>query len=702
MSLVSLCNGRYVFELDDMVKDNNGNWIIVEDQHTHEKVFVKEFLKFRYVVPDPGEALSEQQKKNNDRTERYRARMVKIKSLLDQVAGRGGSVVVLLSVQRDRADSCYLFKVTPCVDYLHWKDEDLPTQLSIRQADALMRSLTVAMKTLHSINLLHCDLKTDNVFIVGDEENGYEVKVSDFDDSFLLDDIPCSTDIVGTPEWESPELRAYQMSPTPLEAPDVEKPLTTASDVYSLGLIYHVYLTGSRPAGSSSLSPALDIPRAVVIREALRKEWFQRTQNCDELLQGLDMVQSMHQNRKTHLVVTCEGQPYANMELKIAMVSQLYTTPERREKKPIGEIVFNGTTDANGCLDFNYGIPYTDNKDISYILVAEKKQHPIQWKTEGRNFMAVVEMSSGITIKAVQKGKPAPGKKIELYRQENCQVIPGPEIITNSNGEVKIDALVGKDWFALCKGCRCDITWKGNVGTIIIPNDLSTSFKVQVIRGKKPVPGKKVRFSLGEWKKEYHTDNDGIIKLQGLPAWHKGCELHYDAICDGEKKSFVISSGNLIIELPQKDIRVSFAARIKGDNTLVSGLAFGIKQNGSNQWVAANYTVSDRPTDVGRLKPGKYMLVVTGVPKDDSLIGFKDNYAAVTIPDNTDKYTITVLLNRKAALLDKVFNPPYMGKYTRLVIYPSGACEIYYNGGKIDVSRNNLCFYDLDEYVNKP
>lgn len=702
MALVSLCDGRYVFDLNDMTKDNNGNWIIVEDQRTHEKVFVKEFLKFRYVVPEPGESLSAQQKKNNDRTERYRARMEKIKTLLDQVAGKGGSVVVLLSVQRDRPDSCYLFKVTPCVDYLHWKDEELPQHLGVRQADALMRSLTVAMKTLHSIGLLHCDLKTDNVFVVGDEENGYEVKVSDFDDSFLLDDIPSSTDIVGTPEWESPELRAYQMSPTPLSQPDPAKPLTPASDVYSLGLIYHVYLAGRRPGGPGGLSPDLDIPRAAMIRQALRREWFQRTPNCDGLLQGLDMVQSMHQNRKTHLEVTRGGQPCANQDVKIAMVSQLYTTPQHQEKKPCGEIVFTGATDAKGCLDFNYGIPYTDNPDVSYLLVVGKKQYPIQWQAEGRNFTAAVEISDGFTMQAVQRGKPAAGVEIEMYSEDNGQVQEGPTFKTDKDGMARLDALNGKNWFALCRACRCPVVWKGNTGTVVLPDDFATTFRVLITRGGKPTAGERVRIALDSWSKEYATDRGGAVILRGLPGWHKGREVRYEASCKGEKGSFVLSNGSITLDLPQAEVHVTFAARVKGDQSLVSGLAFGLKQQGSDQWAAANYTVSEHPVTVGKLRPGKYMLVVTGVPKDYSLIGFKGNFAAVTIPEGAAEYTVTVWLNRQAPLLDKTFNPPHNGKYTRLVIYPSGNCELYYAGGKVNVSRNNLWIYDLDAYVKKP
>ncbi|MEM7355461.1 MAG: serine/threonine-protein kinase [Acidobacteriota bacterium] len=110
-------------------------------------------------------------------------------------------------------------------------------QLTIRQRARLLLPLFAAIRYAHSNLVIHRDLKPDNILVT---QTG-EIKVLDFGVSKLLDP---STDVSGvttafglqmmTPEYAAPEQLSLG-------------PISTAADVYSLGVVVFEVLTGSRP-----------------------------------------------------------------------------------------------------------------------------------------------------------------------------------------------------------------------------------------------------------------------------------------------------------------------------------------------------------------------------------------------------------------------------------------------------------------------
>jgi len=118
--------------------------------------------------------------------------------------------------------------------------------LDVAQRLALLRLVCAAVHAAHQRLILHRDLKTANVLV---DPSG-QPKLLDFGIAKLLVPDTQYDDLtrVGfarplTPEWSSPEqLRG--------------EPLSTASDVYSLGVLLFLLLTGRRPHVYAEKSPA--------------------------------------------------------------------------------------------------------------------------------------------------------------------------------------------------------------------------------------------------------------------------------------------------------------------------------------------------------------------------------------------------------------------------------------------------------------
>ncbi|MCP9493065.1 MAG: serine/threonine-protein kinase [Pyrinomonadaceae bacterium MAG19_C2-C3] len=123
-------------------------------------------------------------------------------------------------------------------------------------AVALMTQTASAVAAAHNSGIIHRDLKPGNIFIIERERGVPLVKVLDFgiakvaqdadaNDANALMTLTETGILIGTPRYMSPEQCDGQ-------------PLTPASDVYSLGVIFYEMLTGVPPfSGATPLAIAL-------------------------------------------------------------------------------------------------------------------------------------------------------------------------------------------------------------------------------------------------------------------------------------------------------------------------------------------------------------------------------------------------------------------------------------------------------------
>ncbi len=136
-----------------------------------------------------------------------------------------------------------------------WCDE---RRLAVGQRLRLFMNVCGAVAHAHANLIVHRDIKPSNILVT----QAGEVKLLDFGIAKLVEhDSPAGTELtrltgrIFTPEYAAPE----QI---------LGRPITTATDVYALGVLLHGLLTGTRPYGHSDNN--VEIERAVLHDEPAR------------------------------------------------------------------------------------------------------------------------------------------------------------------------------------------------------------------------------------------------------------------------------------------------------------------------------------------------------------------------------------------------------------------------------------------------
>jgi NIMA (never in mitosis gene a)-related kinase 1/4/5 len=109
-----------------------------------------------------------------------------------------------------------------------------------------MIHLALALRTVHAMDVLHRDLRSQNVFL----DSTGSIKVGDFGVSDILRHREVlGTGLVGTAQYAAPEIYSG-------------KPYSAKSDIWALGVILYECCTGKRPfTASSSAALAANVLR---------------------------------------------------------------------------------------------------------------------------------------------------------------------------------------------------------------------------------------------------------------------------------------------------------------------------------------------------------------------------------------------------------------------------------------------------------
>ena len=136
-----------------------------------------------------------------------------------------------------------------------WLDAVTPAP-SLEQLRMVLHTVTRGVEFLHMKDVIHCDLKLENIFMSSSAPNASPV-IGDFDVSKDLDARRIETTATssgGTSMYLSPERQDHQ-------------PATAATDVYALGVVFVLAL--SEKDGRAGLLQSLQKLAGVSVREAL-------------------------------------------------------------------------------------------------------------------------------------------------------------------------------------------------------------------------------------------------------------------------------------------------------------------------------------------------------------------------------------------------------------------------------------------------
>uniref|UniRef100_A0A3P8WHP7 non-specific serine/threonine protein kinase n=1 Tax=Cynoglossus semilaevis TaxID=244447 RepID=A0A3P8WHP7_CYNSE len=97
----------------------------------------------------------------------------------------------------------------------------------------LARQILSGVAFLHRNNVVHLDLKPQNILLTSVRPLG-DIRIVDFGLSRRMDNITEVREILGTPEYVAPEILNYE-------------PISTATDMWSIGVLTYVMLTGESP-----------------------------------------------------------------------------------------------------------------------------------------------------------------------------------------------------------------------------------------------------------------------------------------------------------------------------------------------------------------------------------------------------------------------------------------------------------------------
>jgi serine/threonine-protein kinase len=156
----------------------------------------------------------------------------------------------------------------------------------------LVYQILLGLDQAHKHNIIHCDLKPDNILLVP-RQQGWQVKVSDFGIARL-------TATTGNPNFG----KGYTGSPAYMAPERFYGKFSVASDIYAVGIMLYELIVGDRPFSgfpkalqSAHLNRRLELPPAfpsalaTIVTKALEKLPQRRYGTAMDMASALDTVQ---------------------------------------------------------------------------------------------------------------------------------------------------------------------------------------------------------------------------------------------------------------------------------------------------------------------------------------------------------------------------------------------------------------------------
>lgn len=223
----------YHYDKSTGVNSPNGTWFKAESGG--KKYFLKKFQNPKF----PKEGIrSEIYESKRQECDEWLAAKKKLIKALDELGNGTGNIISPRDVFREKL--CF-YQATYWID-VQTDSLDQIKKYSYDNKIMLLKTYAAALKKVHSKEIIHGDLKPDNI-LIGKSGAGKPVaKLIDFDDSYFSKQALSPDYTVVTDAYQSPELAAYKLGNL-----EYREKLTCASDVFASGIIFHQFWCGDMP-----------------------------------------------------------------------------------------------------------------------------------------------------------------------------------------------------------------------------------------------------------------------------------------------------------------------------------------------------------------------------------------------------------------------------------------------------------------------
>eukprot|EP00095_Tigriopus_kingsejongensis_P003133 snap_masked-scaffold438_size171652-processed-gene-0.7 protein:Tk03133 transcript:snap_masked-scaffold438_size171652-processed-gene-0.7-mRNA-1 annotation:"death associated protein" len=152
------------------------------------------------------------------------------------LGNESNKIVHLKDVFQNRHEIILVLEYAPGGDFQTVLDEDMvPFEEDVQ---GFLKQILEALKFIHDKNIAHLDIKPQNIVLMGQFPN-CEIKLCDLEVARVIQSGESIREIIGTPDYVAPEILSLD-------------PITLASDIWSLGVLAYVLLTGFSPFGGDT------------------------------------------------------------------------------------------------------------------------------------------------------------------------------------------------------------------------------------------------------------------------------------------------------------------------------------------------------------------------------------------------------------------------------------------------------------------